>query len=389
LSEGLEKDAPRMIKKCLLLFCLVLFLTGLALGSAAFKLQVTSEQANIREKPDIASAILLQVPEGTLLEAERKEGEWYAVRVEQEGGGPLFGYVHESLVKPVAPPEEKTEIKQVPEEQTSIPSQLEAKPLASKPKAERFSVSLWLGRRYASMADLNEGAKGLAQVYEYMLGARGEGEVDPLHLGYLFGVEVQIPLDSQFFFSIGAEYYSGENSSSVSYDKGSSRDLYTTKPGVRAIPVSLSLSYYVLPYVYAKAGLDYTFARCAYFYRFQKPDSWQEWEGQASSGGLGYQISLGADWKFLSHVSFVAELSYRHLQISELEGENFYRESDGYNSHEEGKLYIFHITTNGKDLVPLVFVRAKKPSEAGVYDYQDAELSLSGLSLRAGIRIRF
>lgn len=389
-----------MRKKYLLLCCLVPFLCGVAVGSAAFKLRVTSEQANIREKPDIASAVLLQVPEGTPLEAEKKEGEWYAVKIEQEGGGFLLGYVHESLVKVVEAPEEKTKIKETVEEKpletksqepTPVPSQARAPRTTpvSEPKTERFSLSLWLGGRYASVGDLNEGAKGMVQTYEYMLGARGEGEVNSVHLGYLFGVEARLPLGSGFFFSIGAEYFSGENTSSVFYEDGSFQDLFTTKPQVRAVPISFSLSYYLLPYAYVKAGLEYTFGRCAYFYRFQKKDFWQEWEGHASSGSWGYQIGLGGDWKLFSDASFIAELIYRHSRISELKGENSYRQSDGHNSREEGKLYFFQVMTTGEDRVPLVFVREKKPTEAGVSDYRDAELSLSGLSLRAGIRIRF
>ena len=60
-------------------------------GDAGIKLRVTAEQANVREKPDIVSAILQQFPEGATLEAERKEGEWYAVLLEKEGGGFVLG----------------------------------------------------------------------------------------------------------------------------------------------------------------------------------------------------------------------------------------------------------------------------------------------------------
>jgi hypothetical protein len=366
----------------------VLFLVETALWSAAIKLRVTAEQANIREKPDIASAILLQVPEGTLLEAETKQGEWYAVRIEKEEGGSLLGYVHESLVKAV-PGEKPVEPK--PQEPIPIPSpaQLQRTTPVSKPRAEHPTLSLWLGGRYASVGDLNEGAKGLAQAYEYEQGTSKEAGVDPLHLGHLLGLEIQFPLAAEFFFCIGAEYYSGENSSTVSFEDGSAQNLYTTKPQVRAVPISFSFLYYPMPYMYIKAGLEYTFARCAYFYRFQTGNYWEEWEGHASSGGLGYQIGLGADWKLLFHVSLVAEASYRHLKVSELEGENSYRQSDGFNSREEGRLYYFHFFTAGEDLVSLVFVRGKKPSEAGVIDSRNATLNLSGLSLRAGIMIRF
>jgi hypothetical protein len=374
------------------LFLSPLFLVGAGLSSSSIKLLVTAEQANIREKPDIASAILLQVPEGTALEADRKEGEWYAVKVEQEEGAFLMGYVHESLVKVVEAQEEEIEKKEVVEEkppETKPPEPAAVSPQAPKPKAAPVSVFLWGGGRYASVGDLNEGAKGLAQSYEYLLGITGTGAVSLLHLGYLFGMEASFPLSSRFLFCFSAEYFSAENSSSLSYEDGSFLARFTSKPRVRAIPVSFSLAYYLFPHAYVKAGLDYTFARLTYLYRFEEQDTWQEWEGHASSGDFGYQVGLGTDWKLFGGVFIVAEAVYRHSRISDLEGENSYRQSDGLSSREKGRLYYFEVAANGKDLVPLVFVRENDPAEAGVYNVRNAELGLSGVSLRAGIRIRF
>jgi opacity protein-like surface antigen len=374
------------------LFLSPLFLVGAEISSSPIKLLVTAEQANIREKPDIASTILLQVPEGTALEADRKEGEWYAVKVEQEEGGFLVGYVHESLVRVIEPQEEKIEKKEAveekpPEKKPQEPASVS--PQAIKPKAEPVSVFLWGGGRYASVGDLNEGGKGLAQSYEYLLGVTGSKAVSPLHLGYLFGMEASFPLSSRVFFCFGAEYFSAENSSSLSYEDGSFLARFTSKPRVRAIPVSFSLAYSFFPHAYVKAGLDYTFARLTYFYRFEEQDTWQEWEGRASSGDFGYQVGLGTDWKVFSSVFIVAEAVYRHSRISDLEGENSYRQSDGLSSREKGRLYYFEVAPNSKDLVPLVFVRENDPAQAGVYNVRNAELGLSGLSLRAGIRIRF
>ena len=65
------------------------------------KIKVTAEQANLREKPDIGSGIVQQIPEGTVLEADRKEGEWFFVRYALEDGGVLGGWIHESLVEVV------------------------------------------------------------------------------------------------------------------------------------------------------------------------------------------------------------------------------------------------------------------------------------------------
>src|SRR4030043_2035257 len=90
----------------------IMILVGGTAWGGGIKLRVAAEQANIREKPDIMSAILQQLPEGATLEAERKEGEWYAVLVEKEEGGFILGYVHESLVMVIeaAPPQQRERV---------------------------------------------------------------------------------------------------------------------------------------------------------------------------------------------------------------------------------------------------------------------------------------
>lgn len=376
----------------MLFFSLFLLVAAGALRSEPIKLKVTAEQANIRERPDISSAILQQVPEGAVLEADYKQGEWFAVRVDKEGGGFVIGYVHESLVK-VIEGETVPQVQAPPEKQ-----KIEEKPLAERkeeprpapsPQKERLSLVLWLGKRYISVGDLNEGAKGLAQYYDSTLGIRGKGDVNAVHFGSFYGVDVRFPLASGFYFSIGGEYYSCRAASTVTYAEGSVEALYTTEPRVRVIPISVSLLFYPTRSVYLKAGLDYSFARCSYFYRFEKAGFWQEWEGSANSSGLGYQFGAGLERKILSSISVVAEAAYRHARISGLEGEAKYRDSATPETQEKGKLYKFDFRTAGLDTVPFVFIREKKPTEAGVMSVREAELGLNGISLRLGIRVFF
>ena len=88
----------------------VLFLAALAVAGLAwaqekpsptFKIEVTAEQANIRDTPDIGSPVVQQLPEGSVLEAEKKQGEWYMVRFTRDDGLVARGYIHESLVREI------------------------------------------------------------------------------------------------------------------------------------------------------------------------------------------------------------------------------------------------------------------------------------------------
>lgn len=362
-----------------------LMLVGGTAWGGGIKLRVSAEQANIREKPDITSAILQQLPEGTTLEAQRKEGEWYAVPVETEESGSVLGYVHESLVMVLeaARPEPR-----------QPPPQTAAKPEGME-KNGRIGLVLWFGGRHAAVGDLNDGAEGLARYYEARLSAAVDGEVEELHFGYLFGAEVRVPLAPGFYFSLGAERSSGEASSSVSYKGGSSEASYSTTPSLRTSPVSLALIIYPVRFVYVKAGLDYTFARCAYFYRFATPGAegqtevWQEWKGEATSSGFGYQFGLGLEWPLGSRVSIVAEWAYRYSRFDGFEGEDFYQDSTGYQSREEGTLYHFRKSAGGRETYPMVFIRNQEPTDAGVTEVRTAELDLSGYSLKLGFKVGF
>ena len=65
-------------KKVSVLFALTLLI--LSQGNtqeSSGKLEVVTEQANIRLEPDIGSTIIHQAPQGTMLESTSKQGEWY------------------------------------------------------------------------------------------------------------------------------------------------------------------------------------------------------------------------------------------------------------------------------------------------------------------------
>jgi opacity protein-like surface antigen len=412
--ERMRKRIPfRLVARSILSCFLILLVGAVNLWTAGIKLRVAAEQANVREKPDITSPILQQLPEGATLEAERKEGEWYAVLVEKDEGGPVLGYVHESLVVVVvAPPAEPLQ-KEQPEDRKAAREQPLPKPAekikeepryvpplvrsasTQTPEEDRLAVTFWVGGRYATIGDLNDGAEGLTRYYEARLAAAGEGDVKALHFGYLLGAEARLPLAFGFYLSFGAEYGSGESASSVVYKNGTQEVSLAIKPTVRAIPVSLALVYYPLPALYLKAGVEYTFARCVYSYRLTELDpdsmteSWQEWTGETNSSGFGYLVGLGYDWRLTSGLSLAAEVGYRHSRLADFGGEDVYKESSTYESIEKGKLYYFQVDTGTAEVVPLVFVREKRPTEAGVMDARKAELDLSGFSLKLGIKVRF
>jgi len=68
--------------------------------SAAEKIIVINERANIRLKPDLKSNLICTVSKGTILEFYEKTGEWYKVNLPPDKNGLVVtGYIHSSVVK--------------------------------------------------------------------------------------------------------------------------------------------------------------------------------------------------------------------------------------------------------------------------------------------------
>jgi hypothetical protein len=390
---------------------------------ASHKVKVVTEQANIRLEPDIGSRIILQSPQNTSLEAIGKQGEWYQVRFIDDKGKLATGYVHESLVIEMGPPPpqlageetkapaqekppEKIEVEKVEPEKiefTETEPEAETKPPAQAVETERadaapgglppISLLLSLGFSYRVGGDINTGAQGLADFYADTLSSSMQGNVSPVHLAYLFGGELQMHLRPNLALGIGLDYFKGKKESTVTYPETTDSDAFTTTPELQSIPIRIALTYHILPEMnpafYFKGGLEYHFASCAYHYRFDEAEAWEEWKGTASAQGFGFMAGLGFDVEISPTMVFFAEAAGNIAKISDFSGTNTYQDSTGYTSTEKGDLYIYQAQTQPEVSHTLLFIRERKPSEGGVSDAKLATLDYSGVWLRAGIRIRF
>lgn len=106
----------RFLGGILFLALFVSVLTSLVF-SEVLKVRVVASQANIRLKPDLQSAVISKVPLGGVLDAVKKEGEWYHVKLPaDEKGIVVTGYIHQSTVEVMETPVEvtKAEVKPQP-----------------------------------------------------------------------------------------------------------------------------------------------------------------------------------------------------------------------------------------------------------------------------------
>jgi len=402
------KGMKRKFNFISLIFLVQSLLFSLAYGipqGQVIKVEVVTELANIRAEPDIGSPIIHLASQGTAMDVLGQEGPWYHIRITIDDEKTIEGYVHESLVKKVqsiTPVIEKKEEEKPPQkvEGKKIPIKKE-KVITSKPVPEpstkkiptlttvsQIHINITGGANYSLVGDINEGAEGFIEYYRSTLGAEKTGEFQPLHLYYIFGGDVSVPLGSGFHFGIGADYFLGKKETSINFSQPASVNIQT-QPEIKVLPVRIFLSYHVSPAFYIKGGIEYIFTDCSYLYRLTENDTWQEWSGKADSGQIGGLLGLGFVHDFGRLLSVFIEASGRYAVINDLKGEGIYRDSTGYEYKEKGYLYIYQGEVPNKDTFPLVFVRDKTPSGYGVSNPERASLDLSGLSLQAGIRIKF
>ncbi|MDH7493911.1 MAG: hypothetical protein QHH44_08480 [Candidatus Saccharicenans sp.] len=354
------------------------------------RLKVVSEQANIRLKPDIGSEMVWQVPEGTELEAERKEGEWFEVVVTKADGSRLRGYVHESLVEvleagvTIKPP--------LP----AVVTRVETPPPAARPSrtARERTAPIYLkltamaGGLYLSPGDLNQAAQGVTRYYLAELNSGRQADLSGLHLVWTYGLDCFYPLRRQIFLGLGFDYLQGSKTSVVSFSLDGLDHKIITRPGVRDLAFRLSVLYYAVDIFYIRAGVEVNLARVSYLYRLEQADRYLEWKGRASGMNIGWQEAAGVQWPVTAWLQVYAEAAYRYARVRNFEGKNFYLDSDGLQRTEEGQLYYWLVERADK-YYPALFVRDRLPTDPGVVNPRTADINLSGFSLRAGLRLTF
>ena len=85
----------------------------------------------------------------------------------------------------------------------------------------------------------------------------------------------------------------------------------------------------------------------------------------------------------------MGEADFRFARIGGFKGKNISVNSEGESYTEQGTLYYYQARAGSQGDFPLVFIRSDVPTEAGVSAPREAKVSFSGMSLKAGIRVRF
>lgn len=360
-------------------------------AGAKLKVKVVADLANLRERPDISSAIIQQIPEGTVLVADRKDGEWYLVRFTLEDGGVIGGFIHESLVivldQAPAQPEKisKPQIKG-----SDIRAPVKEKKITAVSLADKdFELSLLAGGFFANPDDLNKGASGLADFYSANVGIPYSGTVNSLRLAGGLGVELSYRLSSEFYIGLGIESFLARNKSAIVFNLTPSPGTLFIRPDFLILPIRISARFYPTSNYYIRGNIGYYRISTKYLYRFEAGNSWLQHEGRASSGELGAEAALGSEFKLGRYSCFFIEAGFRLLSADKLKGHETFSNSAGDSVKEVGQLYFFRKL--GLDGLPhdLVFIQQNKPGGSDIVSARRVSLNLSTVIFGAGLRFRF
>jgi hypothetical protein len=385
--------SKKAIRALLALLLAVGLLPVLGVGGAAaqtIRVKVTAEQANLRERPDIGSAIVQQIPEGTVLEADKKEGEWYLVRYTLEDGGVIAGYIHESLVTVVGQPPPPVP----PPARTAPPESRPAPAASARESVFPLDIYVSIGGGPVIADDLNNAARGLAGYNGALLGMTSGGSIPNLRLTYLLGFEFSYRLYPWLGLSLGYDYLKAWRSGTVTYsaegEPPPATPLTSTHVSVQSGPVKLGVRFYPGRDFYFRGNLGYYTGRAGYNDRLVYPDGAEEkWSGKATAHTLGMELAVGGEWAVGPKLSAIAEAGYRLARLNDFTGTGTFTDAAGVATSESGGLWYFSKTAADSADYDLLFIRAARPAEEGVTGARKAEVNLSGTIFRVGLRIRF
>jgi hypothetical protein len=369
---------------------------------APVRLRVAADQANLRERPDIGSAIVQQIPEGTVLEAEKKEGEWYLVRYTLEDGGVMAGWIHESLVVVIEGALPQPPIKETPPAGRPAPAAPAAKPGAAPSRAilpepmpeRRFELSVSPGLTRLEPRDLNNGAVGAAGFTAASYDTYYEGGVGKVTYSGSLSLDLSYRVSAWFAVGVGVDYYLARNKSILRFPEVVPSLNMTVRPGLTVTPVRLSARFYPARDFYLRGSLGYYHARASYLERLSGinilgTSTWEQWSGHASASGFGAEAGMGGEYDVKRDLTFFAEAGFRIVTVGSLKGLERYTNSDSEVIETSGTLYYFRQTGADGQGYHRVAVRESEPSGSDITSARKVEINLSGAYVQVGLRLRF
>lgn len=278
---------------------------------------------------------------------------------------------------------------------------------------QRFSIKIGSGSDYLDIGDINTHLKsGNAKHLDYVQLFDGlkKGELKTIERGSDAGIELTFDITSRFGIYLGSGYFYTRRESSSGFEV-TPPDFYhvdftfSPKISISVIPVKFGVYFTILPFgsrarFYIKGGIGYYFARTNFYW--EEREIWTREDGSLftdivemaewdlKSGGFGYHVEVGLEYNLTRNLSIVVEAQGRLAKLKKLKGTEIFL-GTGYSESFYGAVYFYEKkdSITEKYYFRLGFYKEKPDLPSPKYrNIRDAELDLSGYSLKIGIRIR-
>jgi Outer membrane protein beta-barrel domain len=369
----------------LILCVAVLAFVGVQPGRAQpaeWALKVSRDGAQVHIKPDVASPVAATLSKGTALKSAAKEGDWFRVVVEAGREGTLvIGYIGSKDV----------EITQTAGEAPDIWEEA-----SDEYRGAGISVRVGGGFLYFGSGDISNGALGEFDRIEAFLLASGaktkNKERRPVHSGYDLTGDIIYSLNRRLGLGVRFDYIHSNPQSSVLFSYGSEVGkewTLDTTPLIETYAVRLGV-YYEKPInrwlkFLANGGPGIYFVTYEFGRRFINLGREDDIHQKVTADRLGVQGGLGVEFQMNKRTGLFIEVQGRYARITSLEGTEWGYTLENHQTVNTTTQGFLHYGAKGgyPDLSVV------DEGTAGSGDTGRAVLDLSGVSVAAGVRIRF
>jgi hypothetical protein len=198
--------------------------------------------------------------------------------------------------------------------------------------------------------------------------------------------------------SLGVEFFSRKSDSMGSIELGSLVSFSISwAPEYSAIPIKLS-GYYFIPLgekmkMFVKAGLGYYIATIKYRIQAEEMELGETFlevqTGKAKDNGFGIHGGLGVEYQIATNLDLFVEGMGRYVNLNDWDVENNTTLPWG-GFYETGKFWYADVYNEATDkYYGSITLAEEMPERPELKNVRMAEISLSGITFRIGIKIRF
>lgn len=267
--------------------------------------------------------------------------------------------------------------------------------------AARLSLRVSNGWSIVSPLEYNDFLKDFSRSYDDILGVGiSRLETHPIRWAQDFEIAVDIPLRRGLALTVAAGLLAASSEGNAfAVEWGTVTEEFLRDDRVRAVFARLGLAT-ILPLgrtlsLRPHGSLDVFWAsfedagsRTA-FYNTGFDDPVQSWTADTKGFSLGWTAGLEFDWAVLGRLMLCLDAGYRRARLSDLSG----RYQESYSGiPEDARDFRLLYFEESVDWIPATYKRFNLPggwSGGTITVVHDAVIDLSGLFLKAGLRVSF